>query len=80
MHDITGLDIEFSYPATLAFLDSFKIMCENVETFGYPIIQFDYQRQDKMRVSTSIPILEVINETSQCTAVTPISAVETRLM
>lgn len=42
--------MEFSYPATLTFLEKFKTMCESIETFGYPIIKFSYQKKDDMRV------------------------------
>lgn len=78
-YNIAGLDLEFSYQAALAFLESFKIMCENVETFGYPIIQFNYQKE-KMRVKICIPKVEVVNGSMSSITAAPHHAVETRLI
>ena len=44
---IIGLDLEFSYPAALAFLEKFKIMCESVYMFGYPPMEFSYLETNK---------------------------------
>ena len=40
----SGLDVEFSFPALLTFLECFKQMCESIETFGHPRIEFEYKR------------------------------------
>jgi hypothetical protein len=39
-----GLDIEYSYPAVLCFLEEFKTTVESVNTYGDPKLQFDYER------------------------------------
>lgn len=38
----SDLDVEYSYPALLSFLDSFKRLCDSIETFGDPPIKFLY--------------------------------------
>eukprot|EP00536_Pseudo-nitzschia_multiseries_P006222 jgi/Psemu1/192598/e_gw1.130.18.1 len=75
-----GLDLEFSYPAALAFLESFKNMCENVDTFGYPTIQFDYQVKEQMRVKVCIPEVEIVDNPMATLTGTQLHAVETKLM
>jgi len=75
-----GLDLEFSYPAALAFLEKFKIMCESVETFGYPTIDFPYKTKDEIRVEVCVTGID----DEQSSSLTGISshdqAVETRLV
>jgi hypothetical protein len=38
-----GLDLEFSYPAVMYFLQDFKKKVERVETYGDPRLRFDYK-------------------------------------
>jgi hypothetical protein len=42
-----GLDNEFSYPALLSFLRSFKRQAESIETFGDPPIKFVFEAEEK---------------------------------
>ena len=55
-------------------------MCENIETFGYPIIKFPYQKKDDMKEEVYIagiddgPILNLTGISSHN------RAVETRLI
>jgi len=80
MHDISGLDLEFSYPAILAFLESFKKMCENVETFGYPMIQFEYQLKQQMTVKVCVPEVKIVDDRMTSLTGPHFHAVETKLM
>ena len=41
-----GLDTEFSYPALLTFLRSFKRQTESVETFGDPPMKFVFEAEE----------------------------------
>jgi hypothetical protein len=77
---ITGLDLEFSYPAALTFLEKFKSMCENIETFGYPIIKFPYEKKDDMRVEVCIAGIDDGPIPSLTGISSHIHAVETRLI
>ena len=56
LRTIIGLDLEFSYPALLTFLECFKQMCESIETFGYPRIEFDYKKQEIGRLVSFVGI------------------------
>jgi len=46
-----GVDEEFSYQALLTFLDSFKLLCDSIETFGNPPIKFIYKAGNKKMVT-----------------------------
>ena len=63
---VVGLDLEFSYPAALAFLEKFKLMCASIETFGYPTIEFPYQN-DEIGVEVSITGIETETISSKLT-------------
>eukprot|EP00534_Pseudo-nitzschia_fraudulenta_P002721 CAMPEP_0201129216 /NCGR_PEP_ID=MMETSP0850-20130426/36175_1 /ASSEMBLY_ACC=CAM_ASM_000622 /TAXON_ID=183588 /ORGANISM="Pseudo-nitzschia fraudulenta, Strain WWA7" /LENGTH=92 /DNA_ID=CAMNT_0047398627 /DNA_START=94 /DNA_END=369 /DNA_ORIENTATION=- len=53
-----GLDLEFSYPAALSFLEKFKALCQSIETFGYPILEFPYQKRVNVQVGVCIPEMD----------------------
>jgi len=44
-----GLDLKYSYPALLTFLEMFKRLCESIETFGNPRLKFVYQKHQSIR-------------------------------
>ena len=74
-----GLDLEFSYPAALSFLEKFKALCESIETFGYPILEFPYQKRVNVHVEVCIPEMDDKSR-SHTIGTSHNHAVETRLI
>ena len=78
--NLAGLDLEFSYPAALEFLEKFKALCASIETFGYPTIEFAYQNNDSMEVEAAIAVIENKPISSLILISSQKHSVETRLI